>query len=485
MDRRIRSCLAGLLTLLCFFCAEFFIFPQDNSFLNIQTSCSSLNPAAGDSWTFTILVDHPVTGDVIVRAPVFPDSMIVERVRTQPRYAGQIDSHSYTEADRWTAVEYLFTLRSAGTFTLEPFSVTAGARQASTKTVTITVSEDPANPGRTAPLLRWEKIPQVLYAGEESGITLVLYNWNPGKNIPVNLLRGRTPENFVLEEMPFVSGSENSRAENPALVIHYPFRIIALNNIEFLIRPFTIEADNEILEIPEIKIPVVANMSEANTAPSGPVNSERMDIIERPDSVFDIPFPVISENIFPLFDIGYNIVLSRARGLWMEGSYAGALAFVRMNERDSYIGPLFKSIRAEMEHSLGLSGTPDENWIFWVRCITPAAGFLILLAAVTIHLFGGFKRKNTKLILGGAGIILIIAGMAGFFLNPQLMAPVNHTAILRETAVYRVPDSTGAVNAVFGEGQPVIIRSSPHSWFLVESFDGRQGWAPAEAVIPY
>ena len=105
------------------------------------------------------------------------------------------------------------------------------------------------------------------------------------------------------------------------------------------------------------------------------------------------------------------------------------------------------------------------------------------LLAVTFHLPGGLNKKNIMIIFGGVGIVFILAVLAFFPLNPLSMA--NRSAVLLKTEGYRVPDSAGAVNTIFMEGQPVKIRSSPPSWSFVETIDGRQGWVPAESVIPY
>jgi len=153
-----------------------------------------------------------------------------------------------------------------------------------------------------------------------------------------------------------------------------------------------------------------------------------------------------------------------------------------------------------MEINAGLSHTFDEKWGFWNHPVFPPAVLLTAALAVlaililniikkyrqqakagdvTFRLLTGFKNALLPIILGGAVIVLLLAVINGF-------SPENgNSAILLKTEALRVPDTGGAVNTRFSEGQPVKLRTSPGEWYFVESADGRQGWVPAEAVIPY
>jgi hypothetical protein len=57
--------------------------------------------------------------------------------------------------------------------------------------------------------------------------------------------------------------------------------------------------------------------------------------------------------------------------------------------------------------------------------------------------------------------------------------------VLKETQGYRIPDYKGAISDKFFEGQPASIGDYRGDWCFAETPDGRSGWVPREAVIPY
>ena len=59
------------------------------------------------------------------------------------------------------------------------------------------------------------------------------------------------------------------------------------------------------------------------------------------------------------------------------------------------------------------------------------------------------------------------------------------SAVLKSTYAFRIPDSRGAVNDWFSEGQPVTVGAYTGDWRLAETSDGRSGWVPSEMVIIY
>jgi hypothetical protein len=139
-----------------------------------------------------------------------------------------------------------------------------------------------------------------------------------------------------------------------------------------------------------------------------------------------------------------------------------------------------------MERSLGLSLTEDEKWQPWK---IPAFSWIILLLllAAVIGVWkikvtsGRFKGYKNVVILVAAGSVLILLLLCGGLWNSKS----GTLAVLEKTAAYRVPDAEGAVNALFSEGQPVVIRAGRSQWIYAEAMDGRAGWVPAEAVISY
>ena len=174
-----------------------------------------------------------------------------------------------------------------------------------------------------------------------------------------------------------------------------------------------------------------------------------------------------------------------------------------------------------MEQNLGLGFTDDERWrplkmplLVWV-----ILGFLLLCAIAVLAVFrphrrihqnfvsrnripdddvsmdkdsgksvtsrrrGGFRTVIVLVFSVGLAFIFLEEGMGNFLVSR--LSPPGKTAVLEKTPAYRVPDLKGAVNARFGEGQPVIVGDYRGDWCYAESPDGRSGWVPREAVITY
>jgi hypothetical protein len=118
-----------------------------------------------------------------------------------------------------------------------------------------------------------------------------------------------------------------------------------------------------------------------------------------------------------------------------------------------------------------------------------AAGVFVLMKSawkisVTSRKQRGYKKVSFLVIAGGVAILLLLGGL-GEGMPGMRDAGGGKTAVLEKASAYRVPESGGAVNARFSEGQPVYIRSSRGEWVYAESMDGRSGWVPSTAVIPY
>ncbi|MCL2834417.1 MAG: hypothetical protein FWD78_14695, partial [Treponema sp.] len=231
----------------------------DDSSLKLQTTSSPASPVEGGNWVFTIFADHPVPEEVNVQPPQFPQGMVLERVRTsirfiKPQAAANVPA---PEPEMWTSLEYLFSLKSSGAFTLGAFSVSAGIKKGVTSPVTFRVTSPVQPAAGITPAVRWEKIPASLVQGQKAEITLALQNWDTSKPAPRSLLRGMVPAGFILEELPFTGPGSDK-------IIRYPIVIIALETDNFTFNPLTVQVEGVNLQIPKISIQVTQN-AEKNT----------------------------------------------------------------------------------------------------------------------------------------------------------------------------------------------------------------------------
>jgi hypothetical protein len=449
-------------------------------------------PVVRGTLTVTILADHPVTSEVTVRPPRFPPALILERVRTEARYIrqpGRLDEAGpLPDPTRWTAVEFLFTPLVSGEITLDPFEVTAAGKKAATEIISVRVYEESRSARRNIPAFRWEAPPSSLTIGESREIILALANWDSEMSPPRSFFRGRVPPNTVMEELSPAGAGEDG-------TIRYRFRIIPLEGSVLILESFSFQAGGLDLEVPRLSLTLVpaqkaVSREEAAAVPPDGSSSTPAQEELPVDDGRALPFPETGGEVFPLFRGEYERITGEARALWEEGHYAQALALMRGNERDGFPGPAFAPLRRAMEHSLGLSLTGDEQWRPWKSPVFSVAAVLFLLCAaaaawkihVTSARFKGYKNVVIVVVTGSLVILLFLGGLGDRLRKP---GDRGDTAVLEKTAAYRVPDTEGAVNALFGEGQPVIIRSGRRLWIYAESIDGRAGWVPAEAVIPY
>jgi hypothetical protein len=507
MGRRKRSGRIGLLIFLVLLIQPGLLFSQADGEtaqgeefppLEIRVETTPANPAANSPWTIYILVNHPVLSEVKVNPPLFPSILVLERVRTEVRVIRGNDSDAPEE--RWTRVEYLFTPQRAGTIALEPFEVTVPGREAMTGSVRVSFREDPRAVRSYDPRFRWVTPVPPVPAAERGELILELTGWDPSKKVPESIFQGRTPPNAIFEEHgPEASGTG----------YRYPIVIIPLEGSSIALGSFSFEAEGYNLSVPALTVQVPPGL----TVRGERSNDETPQETLAPELLPPYAFPESRENIFPVFRNEYNRIVAGVRVLWDEGRHAEALALIRRNERDSLPGSALAQVRREMEENLGLGLTEDESrrplripltvWVLFLFLALTAAAVLVIFRRgtpshqleakpskknVTSRGRGGFKTVIALIFLTGIVFIFLEENFGIFYMENflvQRLSTTGKTAVLERTTAYRVPDLKGAVNARFGEGQPVIVGDYMGDWCFAESPDGRSGWVKREAVIVY
>ena len=409
---------------------------------------TSNRPVAGSTWILTLLIAHGEPGEVEVRAPHFSDSIFLDQVLKGPRLRNPATGQTFVsqpfsgddQADdflfqRWTAMEYRFALHSPGTVTFDSFTVITPYGQIKTAPFTLQVLR-PANAAETRRYqLAWENIPAGLAAGQSAVLNLRVNGWNETADMPeAALFLPPVPQGLILESIP-VSPEEQSRGTALKL------RLIPLEANPFVLGRRQISHNGSIFEIPALRIPV------SRAAAGRPEEEALAKLNEAEETEFSLPFPALeilaaaNSRLYQRHRTACETVYGTAKNLWERGYVANALAALRQNERDHGAGSLFAVIRREAELSLGFTGTNDE-------------------------------KKRSPLPAGGAK---------------------SRMAVLKETAIRRVPDSAAGIIGWFREGQPVLVSppggvSGPSgAWLRVTANDsgGATGWVPEESVIFY
>jgi hypothetical protein len=423
-------------------------------------------PIAGTTWTLTLLIAHDEPGEVDVLAPHFTGSLLLEQVVKSPRFlnsaTGQFSVNNPVKADvenntappavfeRWTAMEYRFVLNNPGTISFDAFTVITPYGQIKTDPFVLNVQR-PQNTAETRSYrLAWEGIPSNLKIGENAVFALRINDWNTADLPPEEkLFLPPVPPGYILESLPV-------RPEEKSNGIAIRLRLIPLETGSFALerRWFSYGGNN--FEIPALRIPVIARTaSEVASSRAAAVRIQAQKGRTAGENNSVPPFPSLetaqkdNPRLYQKYQAKCDIVYRTAQDLWENGYFAGALAMLRQNERDHPAGAFFAVIRRGAEQTLGFTGSFDEKRR------------------------GPWGLKSPLSFLGGN----------------------SRSAVLRETAVRRIPDTAGEEIARFREGQPVILDEKTYpqtqkqrkTWLRIMVNDDNEtsGWVPEENIIIY
>ena len=397
------------------------------------------HPVAGSTWTLTLLIDHSEPNEVNVLAPHFADALFLEQVIKAPRLINPADGEtpavvqaampaamSPESFERWTVMEYRFALNSPGTVSFDAFTVITPRGQAMTAPFELNVQRPPNTAVVQNYRFVWEGTPPALKTGENAVFSLRYSGGSHASSLPkVGQFLPSVPPGYILESLPLSSGETSAG-------IALKLRLIPLEAAPFALARRQFSHGGAIFEVPALRIPV------SRAAEQKPVTQAEHAATETsPTPPFPAPDTAIQNHarLYQKYQSTCDAVYADAKKLWEGGRRADALAALRQNERDHPAGAFFAALRREAEHALGFTNTNDE-------------------------------RQQRSL----------------FGTKPR-------AAVLRETAVRRIPDMAGEETARFREGQPVLLNGKPpHKvWIQVIANDdnGASGWVPEEMIIFY
>jgi len=441
------------------------LFAQRETGPRILVRTSPERPIAGSTWTLTLLIAHDEPGEVDVLVPHFTGSLLLEQVLKSPRFlnsaTGQFsvnnpvntetenNAASLITFERWTAMEYRFVLNNSGTINFDAFTVITPRGQTKTEPFVLNVRRPQDTVESRSYRLAWEGIPSNLKIGENAVFVLRINGWSAADSPPeAKLFLPPVPPGYILESLPL-------RSEEKSSGIAVRLRLIPLEVGAFVLERRRFLHGGHNFEIPALRIPVTARTA-SGAASSHAVSGRaaaRVQAQERqaePENNPVVPFPSLETakkdnlRLYQKHQTECENIYRTAKDLWENGYFAGALAALRRSERDHPAGALFAVLRRGAEQALGFTGTNDEKRQYLWR------------------FFGGGKSRS---------------------------------AILRETAVRRIPDAAGEEIARFREGQPVLLDEKTYpqtqkqreTWLRVIVNDGDEisGWVPKENIIIY
>jgi hypothetical protein len=200
-------------------------------------------PVEGSPLTLTLLVDHGNPDEVNVLAPPFTDGILLDFMLKGPRLVNM-------DSERWTAIEFRFTLTGNGIITFEPFTIMTPKSRIQTDPFDIVVQKSASNSETTLFRLSWENVPANLKIGENAIVSLRVNGWKNTITLPESgLFLPPVPMGHIVESLPL---SEKEKSEGIALKI----RIIPLQTGVLTIANRRLTTGNTIYEMPVLRIPV-------------------------------------------------------------------------------------------------------------------------------------------------------------------------------------------------------------------------------------
>jgi hypothetical protein len=450
--------------------------------LTLLVSVSPERPSSDTAFIVTILVDYPDPAGTSVRPPSFPSTIALDRTRTEPHLMRGTSGRD----ERWTAIEFTFTLRSEEDFVLGPFEVSVPGKWARTEPMAIRVSPSQARQegqgGGPQATLVWRGVPASIRAGEAAELTLALEGARAPKNAE---LSAEAPENALLETLP-------PKGQDGESGIIGRFKLTALQAPSVRLPAVTFSMGGGILlRSPGGSIAVSAAAARESTAAAperSPAASEGAETEgESPKVQGELQFPEAIGLPAPL-RFSAEKTLSLARSAWGSGDRAIALATLRAAERDSITGFALTEVRRGAEHSLGIENAPNEPYAPTSALVFLAITSILLsiiafftARRVTSGGHRGYKVAILFLVLAcvSLGRLLLVRLDAAGFLGRGI------SAIAPACIAYRIPEKEGGASARFAEGEAIRLRSSAGAWIYAEAADGRSGWVEGLALIRY
>jgi hypothetical protein len=460
------------------------LFPEGEA-PEIQIQTFPLSPVTGGTWMLTVLVDHPVSSGVEVRPGELPPQLSLEQVRTDLRFVRWPARLN----QRWTAVEFLFTLTGSGPFVFPPCRVIIEGKYTMTAEQRVAVQDTGKEMPENNFIFTWDKLPASLKTGET--YTLVLRLSLRDTKIPfpdAGLFVPAVPANAVVEaDIP----TEKEKKEG----IFLRLKIIPLNGSVFTLPAKTAQYEGFDIHIPELRIPLIPRSSPPEKrAEFEPPAGEAADVSPAAKEQIVRRFPVFTPRGF--FKDPLERIYAGAKALWDAGEEGRALALIRKNERDLTPGRALRPLRRQAEAALGLEFSEDEMWrprSLLLAFFFAGLGFLVLLLSAFFLKIYPFSKKNKVTSIfsrcyKGVFVFLflcVILNLWGLFSGAAVrFFSGKEKALILETGALRVPDEKGGISVYFNEGEAVLVKADEGGWVWVESEKG-SGWVRSETIIYY
>ncbi|MDR2731276.1 MAG: hypothetical protein LBB81_10330 [Treponema sp.] len=439
---------------------------QDADFMRIRTEISPSNPVVNNPFTFSIYADHDTPDEISVLPPVITDILTIDRFVKASRLINN---------RVWTLVEYRFTAKLPGRYTLDPFTVVSPAGVGETNKVILNIQSNET--GKIiVPKITWEGAPAQMRAGERAIISLRVHGWDsPAQGGEFFIYD--VPEDVIMEAVPDTQRSGG---------IAVKFLLVPLEAKNVNLRAKILQFENTRFEIPALRINVINAVNPDRKEPA------ELSIADGQPGNFPA-FEIHEDKQFFLnkrYRMQYEQLYAEALGLWEKKLYAQSLSEMRHFEREHIAGKYLRPIRREVEEILGINGMLDEKRTIYQIYLTLIITFFIFVIISPLGCFIILKGPVRKKAVVCCVALCLIAEL--FFISRMMddkppLKDKYKSGISLGVNLRRIADTEAEELLFLKEGYPVIIMQKSGSWLHIRTndSDSTAGWVSDEKIIKY
>ncbi|MCA1949218.1 MAG: hypothetical protein LDL24_01490 [Treponema sp.] len=439
--------------------------------LILQTDGSEL--LVGKPWKLLVLLQYPSPENVHLSLPPLPEGLLLDRIRTGIRTV---------EGEIWTEIECTFIPQKRGDITLGPLEVTVPGKQGRTSPQALSVRDASGSAeSPIVPRLFWTAPDKEYRVGDPIPLELHIdaptssqrSPWFSG-NLAVDLV-----QDALTETVPV---TESDRAQG----ILYRVRLIPLKAGTIILPAAKLSVGTSVIVSEKGMISVlpgtVHQSKKEQLLVTTPQSSQKNAAVKKADAFPEFAGfrpPFLWRLLWPLVSQDFFKVLSQSKTYWEQGKAAKALALLRTCERDSPLGPLYRTFRREAEGQLGIFSSIDEWWV---------PSILLFGLAFFLFFFGIYAamKKNKMASIGFiacASLVLLYSILAKPVLVPLLRG--GSVAVVGETEGYTIPDKNGSNIAHFVTGEAVLVKHKTGEWVFISAAGQRSAWVTRSSVYDF
>jgi len=434
---------------------------------------SSYEIATGESLTMEFTVPDTDPADASLSLAGIPETFTVVSSRKERRQI--TDALSPGGMRSVTVISEEWTASKAGSFSLGPFTVIAGAESITLPQVYITVTSKEV---QDTSAVRWILSGTLSGTGHASRITLEARFSGTVRSISCP-----APENALLEEVATVangkSSAELSEGSEPGWVrlASYDWTPLTsgLQNLPEATFVFadTRGVDRKLISPVRGTSVVRLELEDSSTVPGSVTRAFMTSSGSTASDQSDVPDKHISSER-PSLPAECKAIP------WKPGRYADILALLRHAEYTRLFPREYRIARLKAEAQLALEDSlsvPPSAWKPWA-----VLGAVILFTVAFLLRISGFKPKILRRFIF---LLFFTSGLLVIFAVYVYTRDPGMACVSRGSDLLHVPEADSTIVDRIPEGTAMLIKRQVGKWAYVETPSSFSGWVSADTIVVY